>query len=186
MEATPADSDAISASLSTPEAFAAVFDRHVDTIHGYLQRRVGRDLADELCSQTFLVAFDRRDRYDLSRPDAGPWLFGIATNLLRRHHRTEVRQLRAYARAAQDPVTHPFDGVEERVDASGERRRLVEALSELSDEERDTLLLYAWAELSYAEIADALEVPVGTVRSRLARARARVREPLEAAGASNG
>lgn len=184
MEA-PGDSIAISASLSSPDAFSAVFDRHLDAIHGYLQRRVGRDLADELSSQTFLVAFDRRDRYDLSRPDAGPWLFGIATNLLRRHRRTEVRQLRAYARAARDPVTDPFEGAEERIDASEQRRLLVEALAGLPAEERDALLLYAWAELSYAEVADALDVPVGTVRSRLSRARARVREPLEAAGARN-
>lgn len=179
MEATPGDSSAISASLASPHAFAPVFDRHVDAIHAYLQRRVGRDVADELCSQTFLVAFDSRDRYDLTRPDARPWLFGIATNLLRRHRRTEVRQLRAYALAAQDPVTDPFEGADERVDASVQRQRLVDALADLPAEERDALLLYAWAELSYAEIADALEVPIGTVRSRLSRARGRVREPLE-------
>ena len=105
-------------------------------------------------------------------------------NLLRRHHRTEVRQLRAYARAAQDPVLESFEGVEERVDDAVQRRRLVESLADLPAEERDALLLYAWAELSYTEIADALEVPIGTVRSRLSRARARVREPLEASGAS--
>jgi RNA polymerase sigma factor (sigma-70 family) len=185
VEDNPTDSDAISASLAAPAEFAVVFDRHVGAIHAYLQRRVGRDLADEISSQTFLAAFDGRSRYDLSRPDARPWLFGIATNLLRRHQRSEVRALRAYARSAADPILDPFEGIEERIDASNRRRDLVEALSELPVEERDALLLYAWAELSYAEIAEALGVPVGTVRSRLSRARGRVREPLEASRANS-
>ncbi len=173
------DSDAIAASAVTPADFAAIFDRHFDAVHGYLQRRVGRDLADELSAETFLVAFDKRARYDASRPDARPWLFGIATNLLRRHHRDELRQLRAYARSASDPVLDAFDGVEARVDASSVRRELIDALTEVPAEELDALLLFAWADFSYAEIAEALEVPVGTVRSRLSRARARLRTALE-------
>jgi len=177
------DSEVISASATAPAEFAAVFDRHFGAIHGYLQRRLGRDLADELASQTFLVAFDSRSRYDHSRADARPWLFGIATNVAHRHHRQEQRQLRAYERNAVDPILDPFDGVEERADASNLRRRLVGALAGLPGEERDTLLLYAWAELSYPEIADALGIPVGTVRSRLSRARARLREPLGIDGA---
>lgn len=172
------DSEVISASTATPAEFATVFDRHFDSVHAYLQRRLGRDLADELASQTFLVAFDNRARYDVARADARPWLFGIATNVLCRHHRQEQRQLRAYERSAVDPTLDPFDGVEERADASNLRRRLVGALAGLPAEERDALLLYAWAELSYPEIAEALEIPVGTVRSRLSRARIRIREPL--------
>jgi RNA polymerase sigma-70 factor (ECF subfamily) len=165
------DSDLIVASAAAPSAFATIFDRHFDLIFGYLQRRIGPDLAEELAAETFLVAFSGRERYD-SGSAARPWLFGIATNLLRRHQRREVRELRAYARSATDPVVDAFDGIEERIDASGERRRLIEVLAELSPTERDVLLLSAWAELSYAEIAEALEVPVGTVRSRLSRARA--------------
>jgi RNA polymerase sigma-70 factor (ECF subfamily) len=172
------DSDAISTSLATPAGFAAIFDRHFDAIHSYLQRRIGRDLADELSAQTFFVAFDNRAGYDLSRADARPWLFGIATNLLRRHRRDELRQLRAYARTAVDPVLDPFDGVEARVDASSIRRELVEALAEVPPDHLDALLLYAWAELSYPEIGEALEIPVGTVRSRLSRARVRMRTAL--------
>lgn len=173
------DSDAIAASAVTPADFAAIFDRHFDAVHGYLQRRIGPDLADELSAETFLVAFDKRARYDVSRPDARPWLFGIATNLLRRHHRDELRQLRAYARSASDPVLDAFDGVEARVDASNVRRELVDALTRVPAEELDVLLLFAWADFSYAEVAEALEVPVGTVRSRLSRARARLRTALE-------
>jgi RNA polymerase sigma-70 factor (ECF subfamily) len=173
------DSDAISASAATPADFAAIFDRHFDVVHAYLQRRVGRDLADELAAETFLIAFDKRARYDVSRPDARPWLFGIATNLLHRHRRHELRQLRAYARSAADPVLDAFEGVEARVDASSVRRELVDALTRIPAEELDALLLFAWADFSYTEIAEALEIPVGTVRSRLSRARIRMRAELE-------
>ncbi|MGH2974929.1 MAG: RNA polymerase sigma factor, partial [Solirubrobacterales bacterium] len=103
MDQTTLDSDAVSASLHAPAGFATIFDRHFDAVHAYLQRRVGPDLADELSAQTFLVAFDKRGGYDPAQPDARPWLFGIATNLVRRHHRDEVRQFRAYARSAVDP-----------------------------------------------------------------------------------
>jgi RNA polymerase sigma factor (sigma-70 family) len=175
------DSDAISASAATPADFAAIFDRHFDVVHAYLQRRVGRDLADELAAETFLIAFDKRARYDVSRPDARPWLFGIATNLLHRHRRHELRQLRAYARSAVDPVLDAFDGVEARIDASSVRRELVDALTHVPAEELDALLLFAWADFSYSEIAEALEIPVGTVRSRLSRARSRMRTELEPA-----
>jgi RNA polymerase sigma factor (sigma-70 family) len=173
------DSDAISASAVTPADFAAIFDRHFDVVHAYLQRRVGRDLADELAAETFLIAFDKRARYDVSRPDARPWLFGIATNLLHRHRRDELRQLRAYARSATDPILDAFDGVEARVDASSVRRELVDALTRVPAEELDALLLFAWADFSYTEIAEALAIPIGTVRSRLSRARARMRAALE-------
>lgn len=180
MDHTTLDSDAISASNRSPDGFAAIFDRHFDAVHAYLQRRVGPDLADELSAQTFLAAFDARGSYDPAQPNARPWLFGIATNLLRRHHRDEVRQFRAYARSAVDPVTDAFDGIEARLDATQMRRQLVEALADLPAEELDALLLYAWAEFSYPEIACALGIPTGTVRSRLSRARGRIRAALEA------
>ena len=180
MDQTTLDSDAISASNRAPAGFAMIFDRHFDAVHAYLQRRVGPDLADELSAQTFLVAFDKRAGYDPAEPDARPWLFGIATNLLRRHHREEVRQFRAYSRSAVDPVLDAFDGVEARLDASEMRRELVDALAGVPAEELDALLLFAWADLSYPEIASALDVPVGTVRSRLSRARGRIQAVLDA------
>ncbi len=174
------DSDAILASATTPADFATIFDRHFDAVHAYLQRRIGRDLADELSAEAFLIAFDGRARYDLSRPDARPWLFGIATNLLHRHRRHELRELRAYARSAVDPILDAFDGVDARIDASGIRRKLVDALAHVPADELDALLLLAWADFSYAEIAEALAIPIGTVRSRLSRARARIRAALAA------
>ena len=122
-------------------------------IGGFLRRRVEPALGDELAAETFLQAFDARARYDRTRPDARPWLYGIAANLLRRHHRTEERRLRAYARAAApDADARAFDGVEARLDAAATRGALASALASLGPGERDVLLLYAWAELSYAEV----------------------------------
>lgn len=172
------DGAVIAASLDEPSRFATIFDRHFDVIHGYLQRRVGQDLADELAAQTFLIAFDHRPAYDRAYPNARPWLFGIATNLLRRERRQELRRLRAYAKTGLDPLLDPFEGLESRLDASRNGPVLAVALGRVSTEERDVLLLHAWADLSYAEIARTLGVPIGTVRSRLARARGRLRELL--------
>jgi RNA polymerase sigma factor (sigma-70 family) len=163
------DAEALRASRSDPHAFVAVFERHFDAVHRYLRRRVPADLADDLVAETFLRAFQHRGRYRAQRPDARPWLYGIATNLVRRHYRSEERELRALARSAVTQA--PEEPAEDET-------RLGEALAALPRRERDVLLLYAWTELSYEEIAVALGVRIGTVRSRLHRARARLRELL--------
>jgi RNA polymerase sigma factor (sigma-70 family) len=169
---TRSDAEAIEASRSDPEAFVEVFDRHFHAIHRYLRRRVGPGLADDLAASTFTEAFAGRRRYDRRRPDALPWLYGIASNLLRRHYRTEERQLRAFARTGVDPAQGPEAEPDER------GAEVAAALAALTAEDRETLLLFAWADLGYAEIASALGIPVGTVRSRLNRARTIVRERL--------
>lgn len=161
------DAAAIETSLREPQAFAAVFDRHFDAVHGYAQRRVGSDLADEIAAETFARAFDLRRKYDPRYPDARPWLLGIAANLLHRHWRTERRRLAAYARAESQLPTG--------LDAGSAGEELAAALAGLSVDEREVLMLYALADLSYEEVARALRIPVGTVRSRLARARRRLR-----------
>jgi RNA polymerase sigma-70 factor (ECF subfamily) len=171
------DGDVIAASFADPGAFAEVFDRHFDTVHRFVRRRVGATAAQDVAAETFLRAFESRKRFDTSRPDALPWLFGIAINLLRRHYRDEERQLRAYARSGVDPVTGD-ETVDERLDAAAEGPALAAALADLRDEEREVLLLHAWADLDYAAIAEALGVPIGTVRSRLSRAREHVRVHL--------
>jgi RNA polymerase sigma factor (sigma-70 family) len=170
------DAEVFAASLSEPTAFVDVFDRHFDAIHRYLRRRVGKEIADELASETFAQAFEHRKRYDRRRADARPWLYGIAHNLLRHHYRDEERALRAYARTGVDPVQASAE------DTGLPGPDLADALAALSPGERDVLLLIAWAELEYAEAAQALQIPVGTVRSRLSRARGRVRELLERSG----
>jgi RNA polymerase sigma factor (sigma-70 family) len=163
------DAEALQASRSDPHAFVPVFERHFDAVHRYLRRRVPAELADDLVAETFLRAFQHRGRYRAERGAARPWLFGIATNLVRRHYRREERELRALARSAVTQTSH--EPVEDEA-------WLAEALAALPRGERDVLLLYAWAELSYEEISVALGVRIGTVRSRLHRARARLRELL--------
>ena len=178
------DAEVIASSDSDPDQFGVLFHRHFLAVHRYLHRRVGPDLADELASETFGIAFRRRATYDTSQADARPWLFGIATNLVRAHRRTERRKLAAYARTGVDPVaTDPgFDAAEDRAAADSAGPALARALAALLPEQRDVLLMFAWADLSYQEIARALDCPVGTVRSRLARARERLRELLAASG----
>ena len=174
-----ADGELIRQSLADPELFAAIFDRHAPVLHRYLARRVGTSIADDLTAETFLVAFRQRERYDREQPDARPWLFGIATNLLRREQRTEVRQYRAFARTGIDPVVGPDeDDLLARVNAASASRRLARVLADLSERDRSVLLLVAWEQLTYDEVAEALGIPVGTVRSRLHHARKRVRAAL--------
>jgi RNA polymerase sigma-70 factor (ECF subfamily) len=177
MSEQPIDGEAIAASLADPRAFGVIFERHFGAIHGYLRRRLDRQLADELASQTFLVAFDRRARFDHRRLDSRPWLFGIATNLARNHRRREIRELRAISELTPDSVLG-LDGVESRIDAERMRGVLAQALADLPSEEADVLLLIAWAELDQSEVADALAIPVGTVKSRLSRARGRLQAVL--------
>jgi RNA polymerase sigma factor (sigma-70 family) len=181
MPVGPADDAAVvERSLSHPEAFAVLFDRHYGAIHGYLARRVGAGRADDLASETFLVAFDSRRRFELSHRSARPWLFGIASNLLARHRRAEVRHYRGLVRAAM--VTDAVDGhalrVATQVDAAAQRPRLAVALTRMAGRDRDVLLLVAWGGLSCEEAAEALGIPSGTARSRLHRARHQMRDAL--------
>jgi RNA polymerase sigma-70 factor, ECF subfamily len=178
MTSTADDGEAIRASLDDPGAFVALFDRHYDGVHGFVQRRVGPAVADDIAGETFLRAFESRRRYDVERPNALPWLLGIAVNLLGHHYRSEERQLRAYAKTGVDAIVPPDEGAADRLDAAASRRRLAAALAELRAEERDVLLLYAWGDLDYSEIAQALDIPLGTVRSRLSRGREHIRELL--------
>jgi RNA polymerase sigma-70 factor (ECF subfamily) len=171
------DAAAIAGSLLDPRAFVAVFDRHHAAVHRFAARRVGNDLADEIAAETFARAFDARTRYDVAYADARPWLLAIASNLLRSHWRTERRRLEAWLRAqAGRPET---EAVPEALAAE-----LVEELDALPAGEREALLLLAWGELTYEEIAQATGSPVGTVRSRISRARGHLRTRLR--GADDG
>jgi RNA polymerase sigma-70 factor (ECF subfamily) len=173
------DAAIVQASWEDPERFAVLFDRHAPRIHRYIARRAGRQAADDLVAETFLVAFRKRRRYDLSHPDAGPWLYGIATNLIGQHRREEIRQFRI-RQAAIPELSAPghADRVATEVTAVTMRAALAAALASLPGGDRDVLLLTAWEQLSYDETARALDIPVGTVRSRLHRCRERVREAL--------
>lgn len=170
MEPSPSDLECLARSLNEPKAFEPIFDRHFGAVHRYLHRRAGRELADELAAETFALAFARRASCRASG-SALPWLYGIATNLLRRRRRSEHRQLRAYGRSGIDRWAEYEDEAAARVDGSSLGSRLARALAAMRPRERDALLLYALAELSYEEVALALDVPVGTVRTWLHRAR---------------
>lgn len=173
------DAAIIEGSTRRPERFAVIFDRHAPHIQRYLTRRLGRQVADDLVAETFLVAFRQREDYDLARPDARPWLYGIATNLARQHQRTEIREYRLRASVGPDlALDGHADRVAAQVTAGAMHRMLAAALAELSDGDRDVLLLIAWEDLHYEEVAEALAIPVGTVRSRLHRARRLVRAAL--------
>jgi RNA polymerase sigma-70 factor, ECF subfamily len=177
--AASTDAAVIQLSRHEPEHFTVLFRRHAPYIQRYVVRRLGQDAADDIVAETFLLAFRQRDSYDQTRRDARPWLYGIATNLIGKHRRAEIRLYRALARTGADPVTESFtDRIDDRVSASTASRRLAAALARLSAELRDTLLLVAWGDLSYEETATALGVPVGTVRSRISRARSALRRSL--------
>ncbi|MEV5902313.1 sigma factor, partial [Streptomyces sp. NPDC052127] len=98
------DASVISDSLARPESFGELYHRHAAVIHRYAARRLGEDAAEDITAETFLAAFRARGRYDVSRADARPWLYGIAANLIGKQRRTEVRALRALARTGRDPV----------------------------------------------------------------------------------
>src|SRR3954452_2565810 len=122
---TAGDAEIVRRSRYEPECFAALFDRHYPAIHGYVARRLGPGLADDVAAETFLIAFDRRDRYDVAYPVARPWLYGIPSTLVFRHHRAEIRQYRALSRAgADDIVDGHADQIEQRVDAQSVRGAL--------------------------------------------------------------
>ncbi len=169
----------IAASLEQPDAFGELFERHALELHRFLSRRIG-DLADDLLAELFVTAFERRGSYRAELGDARPWLYGIAANLVRRHHRAEATRYRALARVplaavVPDASAHAVASA----DAAAVRPRLAEALAELKPADRDVLLLLAWAQLDHAEVAEALGIPLGTVRSRLHRARHQLRPILD-------
>jgi RNA polymerase sigma-70 factor (ECF subfamily) len=178
------DAAVIAASLDAPASFGTIFDRHATVLHRYLVRRLGPDEAESMVGEIFRIAFEKRHLYDLMRPTARPWLYGIATNLLAKHRRREARRLHAVARLAAHrlPPVDLADGVSGAVDAADLWPLVADAVTALPEAERDALVLHVWEGLSYDEVADALGIPIGTVRSRLNRARGRLRELADASG----
>jgi RNA polymerase sigma-70 factor (ECF subfamily) len=168
--------------------FGVIFDRHATVLHRYLVRRLGPDDADGIVGEVFRIAFERRHTFDAARVTARPWLYGIATNLLARHRRGEARRLRAVARLASQRLVpvDPADGIDEALDAATLWERVASVVTDLPEPERDALLLHVWEGLAYEDVADALGIPVGTVRSRLNRARRRLRELARPIGEEDG
>ncbi|MDR6868998.1 RNA polymerase sigma-70 factor (ECF subfamily) [Microbacterium resistens] len=173
------DGEIIRRSLEQPSAFAELYDRHERVIFRYAARRVGASLADDIASETFLVAFTRRRDFTGSE-DARAWLLGIATTLMRQHARTEAKAWRGMlasdlARTDIDQI----DAADARLDAKRLTRRLGKALARLPTGDRDALLLHTFGDLDYEGISEALSIPIGTVRSRLNRVRRKLRAVAE-------
>jgi RNA polymerase sigma factor (sigma-70 family) len=175
----PPDAVVIAASIDEPGRFGAIFDRHAAVLRRYLVRRVGPGDAEGILADVFRIAFEKRSTYDGERPDARPWLYGIATRELAKHRRSEARRLHAVARlvSRRDATADLAETVSGAVDAAVAWPRVAAAVTALPDGERDALVLAVWEGLTYEEIAAALGIPVGTVRSRINRARHRLREP---------
>jgi RNA polymerase sigma factor (sigma-70 family) len=180
MRARTGTTPATNAAPPPPEDFGAVYDEHFPDIYRYIAGRLGRDVADDIAADTFVVALRRRHSFDPARGGVRPWLFGIATKLVAQHRRQETRRYRALGRVGVEEVT---DGHETRVvnwvTAEGLQPRLAKAIAALSKGDRDVLLLNALCDLTHREIAQALGIPYGTVGSRLSRARVKVRSALE-------
>ena len=179
---SPSDAEVIGRSLSEPEAFGLIYDRHAATLLRFLGRRAGAKVAEGLVGELFRIAFERRKTFDASRPSALPWLYGIGSNLLLKHRRGEARRLRASARMATGLEAADGRASARALDARVLFSRVADAIEALPDAEREALLLFAWEELSYQGVAEALELPIGTVRSRLNRARAHLRELIKPNG----
>jgi RNA polymerase sigma factor (sigma-70 family) len=173
------DARQIELSLADPHAFAALFERHARSVHRYLMKRVGPDNAEDLLGETFVTAFRVRRAYDLARADARPWLFGIATNHARHFWRSELRRQSRRGVGSHDGTA--LDHSDEATSSayfSSQAGDVAQALAHLDDAHLDVLLLIAGPGLAYEEVAEALGIPVGTVRSRLSRARKQLRELL--------
>jgi RNA polymerase sigma factor (sigma-70 family) len=177
------DADLIARSLAEPDLFTAVFDRHSAEILRYAYARLGPELAEDVTAETFLDAFRRRSTYDCAWSDARPWLYGIAVRQIGRHRRVEARRLRLLRSALADgPIEDHSDRAAERVTAERLGPRLAAVVAALPQQDRELLLLIAWAELSYAEVATALGTTASAVKSRLHRIRVKLRQEL---GGSN-
>ena len=182
-EGVATDGWLIRRSVRHPECFGMLFDRHAGLIHRYLARRLGAQAADDLLAEVFLAAFRHRDRYESTRPDARPWLYGIAGHVVAGHRREEARRWRLLAALPTGPdEPDPATAAADRATAQLAGRDLAGALAALNTDERAALLLLAWEDLSYAQIAEALDVPIGTVRSRISRARQKLRPQLSGLG----
>jgi RNA polymerase sigma factor (sigma-70 family) len=171
------DAEIIAASRRDPARFAEIFDRHWGRIHRYCVSRAG-SAGEDVAAETFRVALDSCRRYDRSRADAGPWLFGIATNLLRHDLRSQTRRTRALLRLHMHDEADLVERSLDRVEAQVLGPQLAAALGQLTPVYRDALLLHVWGDLTYEQVAEATHVSVGTVRSRIHRARAYVRSTL--------
>jgi RNA polymerase sigma-70 factor, ECF subfamily len=164
MHSSQTDEELLARSATDPSEFAVLYERHGLAVRLYVRRRVGSQNADDLAAEVFARAFGARERFRAEHDSALPWLLGIATHVVADHRRTEKRRLAALQRL----TGHREQAIDQDALPSAE---LVRELRRLAAPDRDALLLVVWGELSYEEAATALGVPIGTVSSRITRAR---------------
>jgi RNA polymerase sigma factor (sigma-70 family) len=167
-----------SACADRVEAFGELFDRHSDAICGYCFRRTAdRAAAEDLVSIVFLEAWRRRHEVRFHGESVRPWLFGVATNVVRNHQRSLRRYRAVLARLPRSKPEPDFaDEVGERIDTEADVRAIADVVACLPRQEQEVFALCAWQGLSASEVATALRLPEATVRTRLFRARRRIRD----------
>lgn len=170
-----------------PDAFGALFERHAKLIFNYCFRRIGnRETARELLHVVFLEAWRHRSK-ELPPDKVLPWLYGIATNVVRNQRRSERRFAAALSRLPAVPAEPDFaDRAVERLDYERQAEKAIGLLHALPKREQEVFVLCVGMELSYEDAAFALDIPIGTVRSRLSSARARLAELDSASGHEQG
>jgi RNA polymerase sigma factor (sigma-70 family) len=168
-------------------AFGTLFERHSRSVYNYCFRRTGDwSQAEELTAIVFLEAWRRRGDVRIEREDALPWLLGVATNVVRNSWRSQRRYRAALVRLPRERGEDFAARVDERLDDERQMRAVLRALGKLSRPDQDVLALCVWEGLSYEQAALALDMPLGTVRSRLSRARSRLRELTQGSGHEQG
>jgi len=158
-----------------------LYERHFDALFRYAACRVGRQAAEDVVAETFVIAFTRRAAFDPSHVSALPWLIGIATNLVRSQRRAERKHL-ATDPSLIDPRGAPDLGLEDtisRADAAAVRGAVMRAVRRLAPSERDAFLVHALAGLDGTELGVALGVSSSAAAVRVHRARTKLRTTLE-------
>ncbi|AZS37140.1 ECF RNA polymerase sigma factor SigE [Microbacterium lemovicicum] len=174
------DGQIMTRSITERAAFAELYDRHERSVYRYAARRLGPSQADDTTSETFVVAFARRA--DFVGHDARPWLLGIATTLMHKFARQEAQAWRGMLAADLARVdSDQFEAVDDRLDAGTTAQQMGATLARLPAGDRDALLLHTFGDLDYEGISKALSIPIGTVRSRIHRARRKLRAAIDPA-----
>ena len=183
----PSDADLWrQAASGSDAAFGALFERHASAVYNYCFRRVANwAAAEDLMAATFLEAWRRRDEVQLTRESIRPWLLGVATNLIRNDWRSRRRRDAALRRVALTTLTSidgPADEIAAKLEDERRMKELLHQLSLIPTDQQEVIALVLWSELSYEEAATTLGVPIGTIKSRLSRARRRLMELAEHSG----
>ncbi|MEV6036381.1 RNA polymerase sigma factor [Nonomuraea sp. NPDC052116] len=173
------DVTVVERSMDNPDLFALLYDRYFHELYRYLAARLGSEHVEDMVADAFLIAFNGRGAFDSDRGTVRSWLYGIATNVVARHRRREGRRLNALSKVpAEDSADGHEDRVTSQLAAEASRPELVRGLKGLAKGDRDAVFLLVFGGLGYEEIATALDIPVGTVGSRINRARKKLRTAL--------